>query len=243
MKLSVVIPTLNEERYISGILGCLAEQTFGDFEVFVIDANSTDKTKEVVSSFQNKIKNLKFVNSPKKGVSFQRNYGASLAQSGYVLFFDADVLVEPVFLEKIFKFISNNPSDFITCWNIPISKRMRDKMFFWGFNALYMESLKKVRPVAVGTFIGVKKDSFTEVAGFDETLYIAEDMELAERMHKMGYKYTLLRDPVVYFSVRRYDEVGRFKHLIKTIKAGVYYYTKGQIKEPVVEYDMSGNHK
>ena len=34
---------------------------------------------------------------------------------------------------------------------------MRDKMFFWGFNALYMESLKKVRPVAVGTFIGVKR--------------------------------------------------------------------------------------
>ena len=113
MKLSVVIPTLNEERYISGILGCLAEQTFGDFEVFVIDAKSSDKTQEVVSSFQNKIKNLKFINSLKKGVSFQRNYGASLTQSGYVLFFDADVLVEPVFLEKIFKFISNNSSDYL----------------------------------------------------------------------------------------------------------------------------------
>ena len=101
MKFSVVIPTLNEEKYISGILDCLVSQSHKEFEVIVVDSPKTiDKTFEVASSFKKKL-NLKVVVALKGGVSFQRNYGAKIAKNDYILFFDADTLIEPVFINKI----------------------------------------------------------------------------------------------------------------------------------------------
>lgn len=249
MKFSIVIPTLNEENYVSGILDSLLNQTYKKFEVLVIDGPSKDKTKEVVLSFKDKFNNkfksksnFKYIKSPKKGVSFQRNFGASKAKNDYILFIDADTLIEPVFLSKVHVFLKNNHAvDIFTCWNIPLSKKLRDKMLFWAFNQLYMEFSKRINPGAVGTFIGVKKQSFFDAGGFSEEVVLAEDFELVSRMHKKKYKYALLRDPVVYFSVRRYNKVGRITYFITTFKAGIYYYIKGPIKDPeLFDYDMDG---
>lgn len=250
MKFSIVIPTLNEEKYVSGILESLLNQTYKKFEVLVIDGPSKDKTKEVVLSFKEKFKSkfkgkvgFKYIKSPKKGVSFQRNYGASKAKNEYVLFFDADTLIEPVFLDKMYVFLKNNPDvDIFTCWNIPLSKRIRDKMLFWAFNQIYLEGSKRINPVAVGTFMGVKKKSFFDAGGFSEEVVLAEDFELVARMHKCNYKYALLKDPVIYFSIRRFTKVGRVPYIITTFKAGIYYYVKGPIKDPeLFDYDMEGN--
>jgi len=250
MKFSIVIPTLNEEKYVSGILESLANQTHKDFEVIVVDGPSKDKTKEVVLSFVPKFTKIlkgkskfRYVKSPKKGVSFQRNYGASKAKNDYVLFFDADTLIEPVFLHKVSVFLKNNPNiDIFTCWNIPISKRIRDKMLFWAFNQLYLEGSKRLNPGAVGTFMGVKKQSFQDVGGFSTQVVLAEDFELVARMHKSKYKYALLKDPVIYFSVRRLNAVGRVPYMITSFKAGIYYYVVGPIKDfELFNYDMDGN--
>ena len=106
MKFSIVIPTLNEEKYISGILGSLADQTHKDFEVIVVNSpKTTDETEKVASTFRDKM-DLHILTAPKGGVSFQRNYGAKKAKCEHIIFFDADTLVEPVFLEKINLFLN-----------------------------------------------------------------------------------------------------------------------------------------
>ena len=242
MIFSIVIPTLNEEKYIGGILGSLVSQTLTDFEVIVVDSPKTsDGTKSVVNKFKDRL-NLHLLTSPEGGVIFQRNYGASKAKSNNIIFFDADVLFEPVFLDKIHLFIENNSVDVLTCWNIPITKRKMDKMLFWAFNQIFMESVKKINPGATGTFIYVNKKAFEKSGKFSTEVVLAEDFELVSRMHKLSYKYVLLRDPVIYFSVRRLNKVGSFKYITTAIRAGLYYYFKGPIKDyDLFKYDMDEN--
>ena len=98
---SVVIPAYNEATYIDRLLEDLTKQTYKDFEVIVVNSpKTTDETEKVASTFRDKM-DLHILTAPKGGVSFQRNYGAKKAKCEHIIFFDADTLVEPVFLEKI----------------------------------------------------------------------------------------------------------------------------------------------
>lgn len=222
MKFSICIPTLNEEKYIGGILGCLEKQTFKDFEVVIVDGESQDKTKEEVLKFSNKFP-LKFLKSPKRGVSFQRNFAAKNAVNDYVIFFDADVMIENDFLEKINNHLEKQTIDILTTWNKPISDKPIDEFIYLFVNIFMLELIKKKNPGAVGVFICVKKSSFEKIGGFRENVNFAEDFDLAKRLHNSGFTYALLRKPKVQVSVRRFDKEGRINMIIKNLRAATYY--------------------
>ena len=226
IKFSVLTPTLNEEKYIGILLSSLVNQTYKNFEVIIVDSQSQDKTKEVVLKFSNKL-DLKFIEAPKKGVSHQRNYAASLAKNEHLVFFDADVAPEPTFLEKIAQYISENHPDVLTSWNVPISDKLIDEFIYWLHNWLMLEAIKKTAPGAVGTFIYVRKKAFGSVGGFQEDLTFAEDFDLVKRLHDKGFKYSLLRDPKIRVSVRRFEKEGRLNIIWKNIRAAYLYSLNG----------------
>jgi glycosyltransferase involved in cell wall biosynthesis len=68
---SIIIPTLNEEKFIGGLLDDLASQSFTDFEVIHVDGNSEDKTCEIVETFQSKLK-VQTIKTEKRNLSYQR---------------------------------------------------------------------------------------------------------------------------------------------------------------------------
>lgn len=227
MSFSVLIPTLNEEKYVGDILDCLTRQTYKDFEVIVSDAPSTDKTKDVVLSYQGKL-DIKYLISSKKGVSHQRNFAAKNAKYSDLMFFDADVHIEDAFLEKIDKRLKEKKDiGMLTCWNIPISDKKIDSFIYWAFNHFYMEPMKDKVPCAVGTFMYVSKEAFDAVKGFDEEVSVAEDFDLAHKIFKAGYKFDLLKDPKVEISVRRLNKEGRITFILKNLANGFLYHVKG----------------
>jgi glycosyltransferase involved in cell wall biosynthesis len=226
IRFSVVVPTLNEEKYIGVLLSALCNQDFKDFEITVVDAGSLDKTQKVVEKYMQKL-DLRFIVSPKKGVSSQRNYGAMLSKFDYLVFFDADVDPEPRFLSKIANYIKKKPTDFLTSWNIPISEKLMDEFIYWIHNHILLEGAKNILPGAVGTFIYIRKKVFEDIGGFDETINLGEDWDLAKRIFDRGYKYTLLKDPKIKVSVRRFDMEGRPRIIWKNIKAAFVYSRKG----------------
>lgn len=226
-KISICIPTLNEERYVGGLLDSLVDQEFKDFEVIVVDGKSEDKTSDVVLSYKDAI-DIKFVPSPKRGVSFQRNYAEKQTKNDWVVFFDADVKIKPKFLEKIVEYLEKHPdTDILTTWSEPISDKPIDDLVFAAVNILMLEMLKKKRPNAVGWFICVKKKSFEAVGGFREHINFAEDFDLSERMYQEGYKYVLLKTPRVKVSVRRFNKEGRFNMIVKNMRAAIMYLEQG----------------
>ena len=227
IKFSVCIPTLNEEKYVGGLLDSLVHQDLKGFEVIVVDGKSKDKTEGAVNKYAGKL-NLKFIKSPKRGVSFQRNYAAKQAKNDWIIFFDADVKVGPDFLEKISDYLEKHPNtDILTTWEEPISDKPIDDLVFAAINLLMLEMMKKKRPNTIGCFICVKKKSFWEVGGFREHINFAEDFDLSERMHSKGCKYVLLKTPRIKVSVRRFNKEGRFNMIVKNMRAAIMYLAQG----------------
>jgi glycosyltransferase involved in cell wall biosynthesis len=97
-KVSVVIPTYNYGRFLGEAIQSVLDQTFQDFEIFVVDDGSTDNTKEVVDSFKDL--RIKYTYQENRGLPAARNTGIKASSSEYIAFLDSDdVLVENA-LEK-----------------------------------------------------------------------------------------------------------------------------------------------
>ncbi len=241
MKLSVIIPTLNEENYIGLLLDCLVNQTLKDFEVIIVDGNSSDGTKDKALQFQGLL-DIKFINAGKRGVAYQRNLGEQHANTGHLLYMDADGYVEDSFLEKIYKFIRTHQDvDVLTTWVSPISEKKRDKFLFYAYNQFYLDVVKHWRPAGGGAFIYVKRKPFREVGGFDEKIVLAEDHDLIDRMHKKGFKYHLLKRPDIKTSVRRLEKQGRIKYIWDLSRSAIYIHLVGTIQDyNIFKYAMEG---
>ena len=111
--ISVVIPMYNAEKYIGECLTSLANQTFQDFDVIVVDDCSTDNTIEVVSSFAENNSRIQQIKSDIHSggyPSIPRNKGIESAKGRYIAFLDADDIWEPDKLDsQIALFDGNTP--------------------------------------------------------------------------------------------------------------------------------------
>ncbi len=102
MKLSVVIPTLNEQTFLPG---CLKSVGFAD-EIIIIDSGSTDNTKKIAQKA-----GAKFIPQPWKGFSHAHNIGAQKATGDWIFFIDADERIIPQSRDQIIKTLENPQAD------------------------------------------------------------------------------------------------------------------------------------
>ncbi|MBI3255845.1 MAG: glycosyltransferase [Candidatus Andersenbacteria bacterium] len=99
--ISIVIPAYNEAQAISKTLASLVAQDFsGEFEVIVVDNNSSDGTAQVAKAFQDKL-NLKVIHEPHQGRGAARAAGFAAAQSRIICSTDADTIVPSNWLTEI----------------------------------------------------------------------------------------------------------------------------------------------
>lgn len=120
MKVSVIIPVFNGEKYINKCLDSLVNQTLKDIEIIVVDDGSTDNTKEIVNSYKDK--RIKYYFRENKGQATARNYGLSLAKGLYISFIDSDDYVDINMFETLYNYSLKNESDICVCsYNIVYS--------------------------------------------------------------------------------------------------------------------------
>ena len=105
MKVSVIVPVFKVENYIEECLRSIAEQSFRDFELVLVDDCSPDNSitiaQKVLDEYKNEI-NVKFLkHSVNQGLSAARNTGLSAATGEYVIFVDSDDWILPDCLEKL----------------------------------------------------------------------------------------------------------------------------------------------
>lgn len=105
--ISVIIAVFNGEKYLAQTLKSILDQDYTPLEVIVINDGSTDKTGEVLSAFNNRIRVIYQENT---GVSAARNKGIELAQGEMIVFFDADDLMYPAKLSDQAALLSQQPS-------------------------------------------------------------------------------------------------------------------------------------
>ncbi len=107
-KVSIIIPTYNDERYIKRALESILFQSFLDFEIIIIDDGSTDNTKEVLKSY---IKDgvIKYIFQNNSGITIARNKGIKIAKGDYIAFLDSDdEWIDKDKIKKQIEFLDNN---------------------------------------------------------------------------------------------------------------------------------------
>lgn len=114
VKISCVICSYNRERYIAGAIESLVNQTLSpaDYEIIIIDNNSTDNTANICASLLEKhsaTHNIYYFVEKKQGLSHARNRGIDEAKSGLICYIDDDAIAEADFLENIVKFFEQKP--------------------------------------------------------------------------------------------------------------------------------------
>ena len=238
---SIIIPTLNEEKYLSTILNSLSHQTFADFEVLVIDAHSRDKTGEIVKRFQRNVPELSFHQSDQANVGYQRNLGAKKAKGSYYIFLDADVDVGMTYLEEIHLAAVKKNFLLATTWIEPDSNKSIDRLMILLSN-LYVELAKEVNKPFIGGYNTiVRHDVFLRLQGYREDMIISEDHDLALRALKKNIEITILKEPRLIMSLRRFRSEGTLNVLRKYAQANIHLLVKGPITSELFEYKMGGH--
>ncbi len=226
MYLSIIIPTLNEEKYLPLLLQSIKKQDFKDYEIIVADAGSTDRTIKIAKNYGCRIISGGL---PAKG----RNQGAKIAKGDLFLFLDADIIfLAPDFLGKLLKKFKKRSLDIASFPVSPQGKTI-DRIVYKIYNS-WTDLTQKFLPHASQVIL-VKKEIHRFVKGFDEEIKIGEDHAYARETKKFG-KFGFLGIKPILTSARRFEVDGRLKTYLKYFLAGLYIFFFGPIKSDIFKY-------
>lgn len=195
-KISVIIPTYNEESVISSCLRSLDKQKNTNFEVIVIDDGSLDDTLGVVRELGIQNYELKILEQKHKGPGEARNLGAKSATGEILVFVDADMTFDVDFIDKLTKpiatvkskgtfskqeYVSNWDNIWARCWNLNEGWRGRKRH-------------AETHPNTQRVFRAILKSEFDRVGGFDSGGHYTDDY-LSD---KLGYEATLAQGAKSY---------------------------------------------
>lgn len=116
IKVSVIVPAYNTEKYLKKCLDSLVKQTLDDIEIIVINDCSTDKTKDILEKYKRKYKNIKVINNKtNKGIGYNRNLGITKASGKYIIFVDSDDYLDIDYAKKMYDYAELYNLDMVVC--------------------------------------------------------------------------------------------------------------------------------
>lgn len=206
-KISVIITTKNEEKNIGRCLKAIQKQTYKNFEIIVVDNNSTDDTQKIAAKYTGDVYNK----GPER--STQRNFGAQKSRGKYLLFIDADMELSANVLAECMSVITSdvNPGGIIIP-EIAIGKNYFEKVKAFE-RSIYNESGDQFTDAA--RFF--PKEVFEKVGGYDESITGPEDWDLPDSVRKKGFK--ILR---ITSTINHYEYIPSLFALLRK----KYYYAK-----------------
>lgn len=230
MKLSIIIPTLEEEKYLPILLNSIKKQNLTEqYEIIVADAGSKDRTVKIAKNQGCKI--------TKGGLpALGRNKGAKVAKGKLLLFLDADTILPESSLKKfLFEFKKRN----LDIAGFLIQPWGEKKFFKISYNLFYnlpVLVLEKILPHSVGAIL-IKKSLFQKIGDFDEKIKLGEDHIYSRKALRFG-KFGILRTAKVYYSERRFERDGLIKTYFKYLLAELHMVFLGPIKSDIFKYDL-----
>lgn len=220
-QISIIIPTLNEEALLPGILKQIAnyaKMNKTKIEIIIADGGSTDNTYTISKEYSDTI----FIDyDEKQTIAKARNSGARFAAGDILVFLNADIRIENIdtFFEEIHWFAEQQNYTAMTCpiTVFPEEETNSDKRIHTLLNR-YFHSLNTIgMGMGRGECQIIKKDVFWDVNGNNETLTAGEDFDLFTRLRKKG-KILFNKKIRIYESPRRYRKIGYGKVILSWFK-------------------------
>jgi glycosyltransferase involved in cell wall biosynthesis len=198
VRLSVVIPALNEERHLGQVLSDLQRQSRRPDEVIVVDAGSTDATVDIAE------RSKAVVLHGEPPIARGRNLGGFSATGDLIFFLDADTRLPETFFENFVSEVERRHLDIACPRYLPYDSTFTIRAIhaFWN---MVLKGFERTLPSGAGHCIALRGKLFRESCGFEPSLKF-DDIELVRRLSKgrrFGYVGTS-----VFISDRRYREGG-----------------------------------
>ncbi len=207
--LSVVIPAYNEEKYLVKTLRSLRAQSFSDFELIVVDNNSSDNTATIALQFGAKV-----IRQNKPGIAPSRQAGFEASRGKFIITTDADTIHYADWLSKIIERFDREEVVAVGGLYRLTSGVITARFFFPHLAMIFwkLDNWKSGVWSLPGCNLAIRADAFYKVGGFNQNLNIGEDAEICQRLKKVG-KVVFDPELLVITSGRRYHD-GLFRGLV-----------------------------
>lgn len=216
MKISVIIPALNEEKFIGECLRSISEQSYKDFDIILIDGGSTDNTVKIAEEYTDRI-----INAHTTAPGPSRNLGVRNSNAEIVAFTDADTVVPRNWLEIIAWEFSDPRVVAIGGVLKPLNPRLLDKIMYKINSDLWYRFSAIFEFYQLGTpNCAYRREIFLKTGGFNEQMSMLEDTELSLRIRKYG-RVIIDKNLYVYNSTRRFVQEGYFMVFMRYL--GAYF--------------------
>jgi len=221
-QISIVIPAYNEAHNIGLTLESLInQQTRYSFEVIIVNNNSTDSTIDIAKSYQNQL-HLTIIDEPQLGRGPARQTGVEHAQGEIILCTDADSITPPNWIESTLKQFSS-PSVIAVTGSVKITNKSSINTHL--FNIIQPTTMIIYRSIfghywITGSNSAIKKTALITSGGFNKSLTAYEDIDLSNRLAKLGKIKLSLNSPILT-SDRRFESrffTGYLEYLVNFIK-------------------------
>jgi glycosyltransferase involved in cell wall biosynthesis len=213
MRLTIIVCTYNRAISLKQTLECLSQQTISEsmpWELIVVDNNSTDETKNVVSGMRSRIPDLRYEFESRQGLSHARNRGVSAARGDYIFFTDDDVCPEKIWAARLYEHMRttgcSGAGGFVAPkWETQPPPWLTER--FYGYLAVHSSERNRetevldVHDAPYGANIGFRREVFDKIGLFDPALgrkgtvlAAGEEWDLIARMLNVGMKVMFFPD-------------------------------------------------
>jgi glycosyltransferase involved in cell wall biosynthesis len=233
LHISVIVPTLNEEKHLQFLLRSVFDQSAPNSEVLVVDGGSKDGTHTIARQHKAKVMVL-----PGYGEFVSRNLGAKEAKGKYLLFTCADIIFPTGLFQKITEKFEKNPELIaFTGPGYPFDAPLLGKMEYVAYNFiryLFARLPKSLKRFSTSTnFLVVRKDYFEKTGGFAVDDINADGL-MGKKLLDMG-EVAFFLDTPIYLSARRMKKMGFVnfnKHYLYALENFFFFFSNtGFVKD------------
>lgn len=200
MKVSVIVPVYNVEKYIKKCLNSLVNQTLDEVEIVVVNDGSPDNSQKIIDEYTKKYKNIKSYVKENGGLSDARNYGIKRATGKYISFVDSDDYIRKDMLEKMYNYAIQKNFDVVVCDSINVYSDGTE-ILIKSNNNYSDDDVKNyiISPPMACTRL-FKKSIFDKIE-FKKNIYY-EDLEMTPKVVNLTKKIGFVSDGLYYYVQR-----------------------------------------
>lgn len=207
VKVSIIIPFYNTQKYLKRCLNSIVTQTFRDYEIILIDDGSTDHSYEIAEKYKHKFNNFKLYKQNNKGVAYARNVGLIMAQGEYIAFVDSDDFIDNNYLNRMVYEALRTNADIVCC------------NFYWVYND----------KVLIKNYINYKKGIFFNIEALN--MIISDTVMQSYLWNKLWRRNLFISFNIKFPNMYFEDIATSFKMIyyankVYIMKDPLYYYTQ-----------------
>ena len=193
---SVIMPSYNSKKYIKKAIHSVLEQTYSNFELIIVDGNSTDGTLDILDEYKKQDRRIKVIQDEGRGIGAALQLGCQIASGKFIARMDSDDIAINTRFEKQLKIFHSIPNLILVASPV-IYINEDDSIVGYSFPYTNKRIIQEKVYLIAHPTVMMKKDAYVKAGGY-QPLLRAEDYFLWNRMRLMGEFY-IFKEPLIKY--------------------------------------------